>query len=90
MASPITYELGIDPRIVEETPEQQGLLASLIAKIINNLQVTIKNIHVRYEDKLSVPGVRVADFLRLLESNWTIAPIRGRLDIGRVLCFLCG
>lgn len=31
-------------------------MASLTAKIINNLQVTVKNIHVRYEDKLSVPG----------------------------------
>ncbi|KAI0068196.1 hypothetical protein BV25DRAFT_1793389 [Artomyces pyxidatus] len=40
----------------EDSPQQQGLLASLTAKIVNNLQVTIKNIHVRYEDKLSVPG----------------------------------
>ena len=40
-----------------DTPQQQGLLSSLIAKVINNLQVTVKNIHVRYEDKLSVPGV---------------------------------
>ncbi|KAI0321342.1 hypothetical protein OF83DRAFT_1274656 [Amylostereum chailletii] len=41
---------------IEETPQQQGLLASLIAKIVNNLQITVKNIHIRYEDKLSVPG----------------------------------
>lgn len=34
------------------------MFESLIAKIVNNVQVTIKNIHVRYEDKLSVPGVR--------------------------------
>src|SRR5258705_496938 len=40
-----------------EDPNQQGLLASLTAKIINNLQITVKNIHVRYEDQLSVPGV---------------------------------
>jgi hypothetical protein len=30
-----------------------------MAKILNNLQVTVKNIHVRYEDNMSVPGVRV-------------------------------
>jgi vacuolar protein sorting-associated protein 13A/C len=30
-----------------------------MAKVINNLQVTVKNIHIRYEDKLSVPGVSV-------------------------------
>lgn len=33
----------------------------MTAKIINNLQVTVKNIHVRYEDNLSVPGVRFAN-----------------------------
>ncbi|EIM83408.1 uncharacterized protein STEHIDRAFT_170692 [Stereum hirsutum FP-91666 SS1] len=64
----------------EETPEQQGLLASLIAKIINNLQVTIKNIHVRYEDKLSVPGHPFAAGLTLagfsafsVDENWVPA-----------------
>ncbi|KAJ6604648.1 vacuolar protein sorting-associated protein 13 [Mycena vulgaris] len=40
----------------ETTPQSQGLWESLTAKIINNLQVTVKNIHIRYEDKLSVPG----------------------------------
>ncbi|KAJ7181657.1 vacuolar protein sorting-associated protein 13 [Mycena crocata] len=40
----------------ENTPQSQGLWESLTAKIINNLQVTVKNIHIRYEDKLSVPG----------------------------------
>ncbi|KAF9478514.1 vacuolar protein sorting-associated protein 13 [Pholiota conissans] len=38
------------------SPQNQGLIQSLIAKIINNVQVTVKNIHVRYEDNLSVPG----------------------------------
>jgi len=40
----------------DDSPQSQGLWASLTAKIINNLQVTVKNIHVRYEDNLSVPG----------------------------------
>lgn len=40
-----------------DTPQQQGLISSLITKVINNLQVTVRNIHIRYEDKLSVPGV---------------------------------
>ncbi|KIM48205.1 hypothetical protein M413DRAFT_439924 [Hebeloma cylindrosporum] len=40
----------------EETTQTQGLLQSLITKIINNVQVTVKNIHIRYEDNLSVPG----------------------------------
>ncbi|KAF7347835.1 hypothetical protein MVEN_01541000 [Mycena venus] len=41
----------------DDTPQSQGLIQSLMAKIINNLQVTVKNIHIRYEDKLSVPGL---------------------------------
>ncbi|KIY71623.1 vacuolar protein sorting-associated protein 13 [Cylindrobasidium torrendii FP15055 ss-10] len=40
----------------DNSAQTQGLWESLTAKIINNIQVTIKNIHVRYEDKLSVPG----------------------------------
>lgn len=42
----------------QDSAQTQGLIQSLITKIINNVQVTIKNIHVRYEDKISVPGVR--------------------------------
>ncbi|EIW86715.1 vacuolar protein sorting-associated protein 13 [Coniophora puteana RWD-64-598 SS2] len=40
----------------ETSPQNEGLWSSLTAKIINNLQITVKNIHIRYEDKLSVPG----------------------------------
>ena len=40
-----------------DASQSQGLIASLVTKIVNNLQVTVRNIHVRYEDKLSVPGV---------------------------------
>ncbi|KAJ8084001.1 Vacuolar protein sorting-associated protein 13A [Marasmius tenuissimus] len=47
---------GQAEKTTDESPQQQGLIASLIAKIINNLQITVKNIHIRYEDKLSVPG----------------------------------
>lgn len=41
-----------------DSQQSEGLIASLITKIVNNLQVSVKNIHVRYEDKMSVPGVR--------------------------------
>ncbi|OSX67568.1 hypothetical protein POSPLADRAFT_1064162 [Postia placenta MAD-698-R-SB12] len=40
----------------QDSPQSQGLISSLITKIVNNLQVSVKNIHIRYEDKLSVPG----------------------------------
>ncbi|KAF5370222.1 hypothetical protein D9615_010080 [Tricholomella constricta] len=39
-----------------ESVQAQGLWESLIAKVINNLQITVKNIHIRYEDSMSVPG----------------------------------
>ncbi|PCH33647.1 vacuolar protein sorting-associated protein vps13 [Wolfiporia cocos MD-104 SS10] len=54
--------------VSQDSPQSQGLLSSLITKIVNNLQVSVKNIHIRYEDKLSVPGhpfaagVTLADF----------------------------
>ncbi|CAL1695807.1 unnamed protein product [Somion occarium] len=47
---------GEAEQVQGDTQQSQGLISSLITKIINNLQVTIKNIHIRYEDKLSVPG----------------------------------
>jgi hypothetical protein len=53
----------------------------MIAKILNNLQVTVKNIHVRYEDSMSVPGVSgpITTFPSFADIVWT-APILGRID----------
>lgn len=39
--------------------KNESLMAGMIANIINNLQVTVRNIHLRYEDKLSTPDVSV-------------------------------
>jgi len=50
--------LNTTQNVKDDSPQSKGLWASLTAKIINNLQVTVKNIHIRYEDKLSVPEVR--------------------------------
>ncbi|OTA53000.1 vacuolar protein sorting-associated protein 13 [Hypoxylon sp. EC38] len=40
----------------EEQKRSQSFTESLITKIVDNLQVTVKNIHVRYEDSISAPG----------------------------------
>ena len=40
----------------EEQQKNQSFTDSLVTKIVDNLQVTIKNIHVRYEDAISAPG----------------------------------
>ncbi|KAH9944371.1 vacuolar protein sorting-associated protein 13 [Epithele typhae] len=39
-----------------DNAQSQGLVSSLVTKIINNLQITVRNIHIRYEDNMSVPG----------------------------------
>ncbi|TWU78464.1 hypothetical protein ED733_008917 [Metarhizium rileyi] len=40
----------------EEQKKSQSFTQSLVTKVADNLQVTIKNIHVRYEDSISAPG----------------------------------
>lgn len=40
----------------EEIRKNQSFTDSLVTKIIDNLQITINNIHIRYEDNSSVPG----------------------------------
>ncbi|KAJ4155145.1 hypothetical protein LMH87_000404 [Akanthomyces muscarius] len=40
----------------EEQQKNQSFTQNLVTKIVDNLQVTIKNIHVRYEDSISAPG----------------------------------
>ena len=40
----------------EEQKKSQSFTESLVTKIVDNLQVEIKNIHVRYEDSISAPG----------------------------------
>lgn len=73
----------------DEDQRSQGVFESLIGKIVNNVQITIKNIHVRYEDKLSVPGVCVpAPRLSLTHGLnpplQLIASFRCWCDFGRV------
>jgi vacuolar protein sorting-associated protein 13A/C len=40
----------------EEQKKSQSFTQSLVTKIVDNIQVTVKNIHVRYEDSISAPG----------------------------------
>ena len=40
----------------EEQQKNQSFTDSLVTKIVDNLQISIKNIHVRYEDSISAPG----------------------------------
>ncbi|CAK7229600.1 Vacuolar protein sorting-associated protein 13 [Sporothrix bragantina] len=40
----------------EEQKKSQSFTQSLVTKIVDNLQITVKNIHIRYEDSISAPG----------------------------------
>ncbi|EJT79394.1 vacuolar protein sorting-associated protein 13 [Gaeumannomyces tritici R3-111a-1] len=40
----------------EEQKRSQSFMESFATKIVDNLQVTVKNIHIRYEDSISAPG----------------------------------
>ncbi|KYK54262.1 vacuolar protein sorting-associated protein vps13 [Drechmeria coniospora] len=40
----------------EEQKKNQSFTESLVTKIVDNLQVTVRNIHIRYEDSISAPG----------------------------------
>ncbi len=40
----------------EEQQKNQSFTESLVTAIVDNLQVSIKNIHVRYEDSIAAPG----------------------------------
>ncbi|KAK2879530.1 hypothetical protein FQN49_000784 [Arthroderma sp. PD_2] len=61
----------------EEQQKNQSFTQSLITAIVNNLQVTIKNVHFRYEDGIAAPGHPFAAGVTIKElsavstdSNW--------------------
>ncbi|KAF8509808.1 vacuolar protein sorting-associated protein 13 [Gautieria morchelliformis] len=68
---------GMKGQTDESSAHTQGFVASLVTKIVNNLQVTVKNIHIRYEDDMSCPGhpfaagVTLAGFTaKSVDENW--------------------
>ena len=40
----------------EEQKKSSSFTSSLVTKIVDNVQITVKNIHIRYEDSISAPG----------------------------------
>ncbi|KAH8730883.1 hypothetical protein GQ44DRAFT_672868 [Phaeosphaeriaceae sp. PMI808] len=68
----------------EEQQKNQSFTASLITAIVDNVQVTVKNIHIRYEDSISDPGhpfalgITLADFSAVsTDENWKPTFIQG-------------
>ena len=68
----------------EEQQKNQSFTDSLVTAIVDNLQVVIKNIHLRYEDSIAAPGHPFALGLTLKEfsavstdEKWTPTFIKG-------------
>jgi len=68
----------------EEQQKNQSFTASLVTAIVDNVQVTVKNIHIRYEDSISDPGhpfalgITLADFSAVsTDENWKPTFIQG-------------
>jgi vacuolar protein sorting-associated protein 13A/C len=71
-------ERSTDGMTAEEQQKNQSFTQSLVTAIVDNLQVTIKNVHIRYEDSLATPGHPFALGVTLKEmsavstdENWT-------------------
>lgn len=68
----------------EEQQKSQSFTASLITAIVDNVQVSVKNIHIRYEDSISDPGhpfalgVTLEEFSAVsTDENWKPTFIQG-------------
>ena len=62
----------------EEQQKNQSFTQTLVTAIVDNLQISIKNVHIRYEDSIATPGHPFAIGLTLKEmsavstdENWT-------------------
>lgn len=51
----------------QDNAKNETFVNQLLTKILNNLQFSVKNIHVRYEDNMSAPGHRFAAGVTLSE-----------------------
>ncbi|CAE6434049.1 unnamed protein product, partial [Rhizoctonia solani] len=66
-----------DASTTNTSQQHQGLIESVVGRIVNNLQITVKNIHIRYEDSISAPGhpfsagITLAGFTaKSVDENW--------------------
>lgn len=79
----------------EEQKKSQSFTESLVSTIVNNLQITIKNIHVRYEDSISAPGhpfalgVTLQEFSAVsTDGDWTPTYVQASTGIAHKLATL--
>lgn len=71
----------------EDAQKNESFTSSLITKIVDNVQITVRNIHVRYEDNLSNPehpfsaGLTLSEFSAVsTDSEWNPTFIQNSVD----------
>ncbi|KAI9141282.1 hypothetical protein BKA69DRAFT_1124929 [Paraphysoderma sedebokerense] len=72
----------------EDDKKRASFTTQLVTKIIDNLQISINNIHIRYEDKISNPqhpfsvGITLAEFSAVsTDANWVESFIDLETDV---------
>jgi hypothetical protein len=56
----------------KEDKAQGSLMTSLINKIVDNVQIVLNNVHIRYEDNISIPSMPFAFGITL--ERWDAPP----------------
>ncbi|KAK0532867.1 Vacuolar protein sorting-associated protein 13 [Tilletia horrida] len=80
-----------DPQAMDmsaaDTQKNESFTSSLITKIVDNVQITVRNIHIRYEDTLSNPshpfsaGITLAEFSAVsTDNNWNPTFVQNTTD----------
>jgi hypothetical protein len=65
---------------------KQSYMGAIVSKVVDNVQIHVKNIHMRYEDGSSTPEVSCRELYKAQADM--IAPIRcGTYDLGVQGCF---
>lgn len=72
----ISAGLSVKPE-EEDTQKTESFISSLVTRVIDNVQITVRNIHIRYEDKISNPlhpfsiGITLAELSAVsTDGNW--------------------
>ncbi|MCJ1358957.1 MAG: hypothetical protein MMC33_008957 [Icmadophila ericetorum] len=85
-------EQSTEGRSQEEQQKHQSFMSGVISLVVDNLQISVKNIHVRYEDSTSVPGHPFSIGLKLpllsavsTDENWTPTFIKAAEKVSRKL-----
>lgn len=78
---------GTEGMSEQDAKKQEGFISQLVTKVIDNIQITVENVHFRYEDSLSDPGNTFAAGITLAsftvdscDANWQKTFVEGNHD----------